>query len=548
MLFVGTAAFEQFLNRKVTMDPGLSGSFETHLKERFSYDWRTQEVDVGGSDFWLHISDETKIFLWEATGWRKETKPISLREMYGNPWRNRVELLDDWLRLPRRAQLEALVFLLGETHETTHHVDFLCTPFAVNLYTKVIREYTALQDFAPALLKRPELLPSRLIDFETHAASQNIRADDSILKLWRPVRAQLLSLVSYGVGSQVRPRDSIEVGWAGNRDPLYLFGESFERILVNGFLTTVRRSGDSAWFLSPLTFIENRAVANMVAFALYFVGESAGPVVADLIRILYRSEQAQTEYLFVLDLLSRFHGYRDFEDAIITASYFDLFHHILLNAEVLGWYALHAPPMTNKVHLFATNPVLRFIVGVKSIEDVIRKGSSSQRVLSAAEFLDNCDATELAQKLHIATAAEALQQASEVVCVVANGMVPNTKNSEMRTHFAAVLGRLALCLKARSGTYDCDLGIPEFGTPFAAREMIDDKVGRAITTDLDPPISVREWFKFRDSLCFSFQLTRSQKIEGLRKQFGSRSIRTGRYFDAILNSKFARSFRLSRGR
>src|SRR6516164_1225327 len=117
----------------------LPGPLEALLRGRFGYDWRTQEVDIGGTDFMHKMSGEAREFIWLAAGSPSENKRLTLKQQYGHPWRDDPLLISRWRKLPQTAQLETLVFVMSEVHEVIHHVDFLCTPFAVNLHTKLMR-------------------------------------------------------------------------------------------------------------------------------------------------------------------------------------------------------------------------------------------------------------------------------------------------------------------------------------------------------------------------------------------------------------------------
>src|SRR6516162_372348 len=495
----------------------LPGPLQALLRGRFGYDWRTQEVDIGGTDFMHKMSGEAREFIWLAAGSPSENKRLTLKQQYGHPWRDDPLLISRWRKLPQTAQLETLVFVMSEVHEVIHHVDFLCTPFAVNLHTKLMREYWALQDFAPFLLKRPELMPSRLIEFEAHAARIGLGPNDPARRRWRNLQPGLMSLLAYGDGRDIWPHQGIEIGWAGDRDPIYLFGEPFEKIRVNGFFASLRPVGETSWYLRPLSFMETRAVANMVAWAVEFVGDGARPRIAELIRILYRSEAIAADYLAILDLFSRGFGYKDFEAVILDAPEL-MFRQVWIVASGLGWYALHATALRQKGDLPATNPVFRFINAVKEMENLL--GEVSPKFRSMASSLEDFDRTGTAQQLQLGSAAESLEHARKLVVELAELNSLLTKHEDMRAHFAKVLERTASCLKVRGDVYASGVGMPEDGNPLSAAELDDKNVAEAIGTDLDPAPSVREWFKVRDDILFSFRMPQSKKIRTLFDQFG----------------------------
>jgi hypothetical protein len=229
----------------------MTSTIDERLRNRFSYDWRTQEVAFGGPDLVDTLSVMSRA-LFAMSLDRAPTQ--TLNYMYNFLWRHDAEVMRHWRCMKLAEKVEALTVAVAEVHETTHHVDFLCTPFAVTLHTRTMREYWGLQYFAPLLIEQPELLPGRLIEFEMHAENLNLPADHLARRLWPDVWLPLRALLAFGDGSGVWPHGGIEIGWGSNREPYPVLGQPFEKIWVNGILGTVRRPGNTDWYLRPLTF------------------------------------------------------------------------------------------------------------------------------------------------------------------------------------------------------------------------------------------------------------------------------------------------------
>ena len=491
-----------------------SSESEPILRSRFVFDWRTQVIEVGGSDFGRAISPEAQEFIWLASGCPDKTGPVSLEDSYGHRWVDDPQLLTKWVQLPRFAQIETLIFVMAEVHEVIHHVDFLCTPFAVNLHSKIIREYWALQDFAPILLDRRELMPNRMIEFEAHANQLGLKSDDPAWPHWRRLRGPLMSLLAYGDGRDVWPHEQVIPGWEGNHDAFYLFGEPFDKVCVSGFFYTLRPQGQHKWYMRPLIIFETRAVANMVLWALEFVGDDARPAIAETIQILYGRDGMARDYLGIIDLFSQAFKFKDFEDAILSAK--DELRHLLILASAAGWYSLHASAIRKRGDLLATNPILRLITAVRGVESLCE---GEPQIIIAAKLLEDFDRSDIAHRFKLATAAESIQHSRALIVELRKMNQTKTRNPEMRAHFAALLDRIAVGLGTRDDSYISHLGMPESGNPLSAPELRDEKVATAITSDLKPASSVRDWFRTRDSIHFSFA-PRSEKARALFEHFG----------------------------
>ena len=97
-----------------------------------------------------------------------------------------------------------LGFSTIDSHEFTHHIDFMTTPFGVNFHRTVLEEYVALQQFASELLKFPDIITSgmKLLDFDD--LTKGITASYKLIKSWHLLKAKLMFFDAYfGPGKKV---------------------------------------------------------------------------------------------------------------------------------------------------------------------------------------------------------------------------------------------------------------------------------------------------------------------------------------------------------
>jgi hypothetical protein len=237
-----------------------------------------------------------------------------------------------------------------------------------------------------------------------------------------------------------------------------------------------------------------------------------------MLRAFYRHPDAIPDYLVILDMLAVRWGYADIETLLIEAPS-ELRRTVLVVASGACWYALHARPPRDPHDTFESNPVLRFLAVCAAIEQRWRQDPALLPVDSMAEFLKRVDGTSLARQWKVVPAAEAIEHALQVVSRDRERNA-QTCNPDMRAHFTSVLDRLEVCLRARqSEGYASHLGMPEEGSTMNAPELDDKRVREAITRDLEPSNSVRDWFRIRDGILFRFAPPKREKLAALFRHF-----------------------------
>jgi hypothetical protein len=96
-----------------------SSTIVERLRERFSYDWRTQEVLFGGSD----LLEMLPVMARALFAMSLDSAPApTLNYMYHFLWRKDADVMSHWRNMSLTEKVEALIVAVSEVHETAHHV------------------------------------------------------------------------------------------------------------------------------------------------------------------------------------------------------------------------------------------------------------------------------------------------------------------------------------------------------------------------------------------------------------------------------------------
>lgn len=494
---------------------------------KVGYSARTMELDLQGDRIFVSLSNPAKAFLYDALD-LTPGEGIRVGQLFGRRWTDDAALMRQFKAMPESASTEVLGFVGLIVHEFTHHLDFLTTPFGLNFHSKTIREYWSMQDFAPVLLENPELIPERLIDFETHFAAvqragrdnveipwYSMRAWDSLeLKTyWENLRGQVLTFEAWGDASTIRPLGyQIEPGLLGEPNSITIFGQKFEVVTVNSFFTSIRPNGVNNWYLRHLTILETRAVANSLNWHLSLLGDAGLPDVHRFFVDVYGHEDLPRDYLFLFDLIARGFGSESFA-ALLAKGAIGAIREALSMLITSCWYALQAPPPMDQMSLLASSSIVRLLVILQTFDD-IRAGRRKGGFASFVDLAGEVDQSEQAMKMHFRPIGEIMPFCRALTEKLAAMNEEKTWNPEVRSHFGRVLSLLAGSLGRRDG-YASLSGMPAEGNPVLGLD--EDDV--ALLEPYEPPAGVREWFTFRRDALFVFR-PRSWTIDKLETHFG----------------------------
>jgi len=435
----------------------------------------------------------------------------SSRRVFGKAWRHGdrftyEELLsgESWpsaavaayKALPDDERIEVLALSGFYIHELVHKIDFLTTPFGVAFYGRACLETLGFQECTAQLI-------AWLGRSGDHAPLRDVRVQSDAVLVQEGMDA-LLARVRWFDALRGAPAKAVDDGWAGDRALMTLFGHELSWCCVHEIMPTVSLPDDPRQYLRPLTILENRAVAISILHLFWRLGadDYASSELARYMRVFYEPRFAYPDYRFLLDLFARAVGATDFTTLVETKGPAAL-RAVVQQIVILGWYALHAPPvMPADEETFAnSSPVVRLIFALTSLEHGLHSETSYS---TGVEFLESLDADELARKLRLSHCRDVLDY-----CVRYLEFMQGLNRSEnahpgLAAHFNYIFDvQLGQLRRRLTRGYESMLGMPDDGHLLGGFEELTLD-GHLLLETYRAPCDVRQWFAARENLLFGF--------------------------------------------
>jgi len=430
-----------------------------------------------------------------------ETGYVSYSELYETRWCEKPRILAHYERLDAEQKNEVLGFVALTLHELTHHIDFLTTPFGVNFHAKTCREYINFQAFSQFLLADHKLVPAGFLAyFEDYLIQGGMALPETASRSWEHLRGQVLTFEAWGDGGMVRPRKKrIQPGWGENRNPVQLLGNALHKVTVNGFFLTVGIPHHLDWYLRPLTLFETRAIANSVLWILYLLDQKGSAVedVRSFLRAFYPKETCPPDYWLIFDLLANLWGYAGFDELLAGGSC-NALRQVLMLASGASWYALHAPPPMGPDSGLTSNPVVRLLCFLQSLNAAAKQKLKFESLVA---FADQIDGSDLGRQYDCPRVSEILSFCISFLSHHTSMNKTAVRDTELQRHFARIFKIQFDQMKKRiTDGYASILSMPEHGNPYFALET--DKEADQLLFEYKPSARVEGWFAFRQNLLY----------------------------------------------
>jgi hypothetical protein len=476
---------------------------------------RTLELKIP-ADLSSNLSPEARFFIGIAI--EQPTTPYSLTD---SAWTSDPDAKSFFEKCDEDVQLEILGFITLFVHENTHRIDFLISPFGLQYYTTLIREYWCLQEFLPELLDDPDTVNQ--VRFLAGLGEKAVTTPDNsrLKRLWDHLRPLVHTSYAWGDLGTTKPLGKyIESGWGrdleGVGDPFGL-GLRLEFVTVLSFFHTFRIPEEKLWYLRPLTIFETKAVVNTLLFIMR-VGGDLGPKLCDLyFRKFYEEKRTELprDYFLLLDLGARFYDQPSFAELLSTRQS-ELLRSVLLLVSTGCWYALQAPPVREGQDDRIGNPILRLWCAFMFLKDVARGRAGTDGEPTAVSLL-RLEKSKMAKQLFQASISTALDNCSAVIRQVADLNRERTWNPEVRGHFEHIFKLMRPHFETRERSYVSPLGMPDHGNPFSGCRGPAD--WELTYDDYVVPSAVTDWFGIRSDLLFNLLAPPAAVIERLDRHF-----------------------------
>jgi tetratricopeptide (TPR) repeat protein len=427
--------------------------------------------------------------------WRHGDHATIAELLSGDPWPR--DAIDAYKALPQDERMEALALAGFTVHEMVHKIDFFTTPFGVAFHGRSCLETLGLQQFAPQIIASVERsgehsplrdAPGRRND---HLVSEGMDA--------------LLARIRWFDVIRGAPPRYVTSGWAGSKDiPLHLLNQRFYPVTVHNLMTTLALPEQPAGYLRPLTILESRAVAISLLHLFGRLGadDYACAEVAAYLNTFYEPRAEYPDYRFLLDLFASTSGTHDFAHVVSTGGPATL-EALLRLVIVVGWYALHAPPiMPDEDDAFSnSNTITRLIAALRCLEDEVREKVTGR---AGTEFLDLVERSTLAQSLRLRPCEDVLNYCLGYITFVKDRNRNENTHPGLAAHFDYIFDVQLAQFERRLGRgYESMLGMPDRGHLLGGFE--DLRTDEHFLLEAYPaPIEVQQWFTVRENLVFGY--------------------------------------------
>lgn len=427
-------------------------------------------------------------------------------------------------RLSPHERLEVHVVLGFVTHETTHKVDLLISPFGVQYLALLIKEYQLLQEIMPRLLDERYFKTGFPILALADQIPPSVMGNGALLSLWNEFRPYLLRAVAWGDMGDVRPDASkITIGWPGlapPAGPYFKTSDTIELIVVNKIFCSFRLEGAGNKYVRPTSILETKALAGTLLRLLDIVPDSRD--MSQYYEAVYGAHQEglQHDYLLTIDIIARMHGSPNF-GALLAKANRSRIRHLLLITQAVCWFALHGSPIPQG-HVgtggLSGNPVVRLFTALSHLPQALQEEEKTEALTSAA-LLSRLERYPLFRGLDQLPVHEAVDAAHFTLGQLEHE-VTLIWNPEVREHFRRVIGIMRPHFADRRDHYGLALGQPDNGN---ARDFAHTEASMELFFhDHEPHGGYREWLTLRPKILFSRHVPRDEVFNTLHKHFHAR--------------------------
>src|ERR1700722_10009872 len=308
-----------------------------HLKSALlAADFQPHSLTVGtGARGLSRFASPSSLHIF-ARAWRHGDRATIEESFSGDPWPTAA--LEAYASLPEDERMEVLGLTGFQIHESVHKIDFLTTPFGAAFHGRCCLETLGFQECAPQIitwLERSAGYPPMrelLSDTEAERVQDGLDGLSARIRWFDAIRGA--------------PPRFVEEGWGGDRSPVSLLNFELRKVTVHNLMATLELPGQSGAYLRPLTILESRAVALSLLHLFDRLGadDYACSEIARYVRLFYPHSSTSNDYTFLLNLFAHLGEASDFP-SLIEKGGPAVLKGILQNIVVLGWYALHAPPL-----------------------------------------------------------------------------------------------------------------------------------------------------------------------------------------------------------
>jgi hypothetical protein len=420
------------------------------------------------------------------------------------PWNERAR--GRFVGMPLESQIEVLGFLSALTHEWTHHLDLLATPFGANYHSKLAREYIYFQRMLPVLQDHgPELLDLPLVDrFADLAFGREAYLESGPEgRAWRDLGGVAL----FDEFMRGAPPRRVELGWPGPGSMTISIGDlSYEKVTVNQVWCTVK-SHNLAGYLGAHEILEGRALAMNLLLVWDRLGEDASDdeVRRTFQEYIHTYYENAPRYLTAIEMVAG----RPAKELMDSGDLSEIYRAIT-STMMAGWYAVHSPPPQSGADIIGSLTT-RFLVAARAFAQHdwwnVKGG-----VIGLLEAIDKSY-----PELFPRTANEAMLQSCDAVQFAREILVNECSDIEMRTWYCKVLDAISSTLLARSGAgYNSPWGMTLEGNVLGPA---DDALDAGVLQLDNPPPKVEEWIELRAWVLFRHGQG-AEKLESLSDWFG----------------------------
>ena len=447
---------------------------------------------------------------------------VSQDALISGSWRRDTLLLQKYEEMGSEERLEVHAIIGFLVHEANHKADLLISPFGLQYFGILLREYEVLQQFLPRALDHVEYVDSiRVLAKLTEPHDGFLTKEPAIREWWDELRLVVRKEIAWGdLGSLTPTLPQIEVGWDGfDSISAHYFGTSLalEQVKILNSFYSFRPVGTKLWYIRPATIFETKAVAGTLLYLLSIAPDMSEVLLYYQRTYLDRKDSYIPDYFFALDQIAVMHGFDDLEH-VFKVNNPDLLRHVLMCAQSLCWFALHAPPQLRdgeKKSGVAGNPVLRLFAGMHALMDCLKR-AKEEGLITLAQVLMLIEQHPVFIALEQAPIAQVLNDCRSFLAAV-DKRVDLLWNPSVRSHFRRVFAMAAPLIVDREDRYDHGLGQPQEGNGrLYARTKAQMEV---YYNDHVPKGDYAEWLSMRSTLFFSTAPPSAEYIARLDKHF-----------------------------
>jgi hypothetical protein len=430
------------------------------------------------------VSPRSRLFLtWDG--------PWTLQDLLSNEqWP--PEMVERYKELSDDERLEVLGFTGFYTHELTHKIDFLTTPFGVHFYGCACLEFLGICRHGNRLIdelqKTPELRALR----DLPRVSDEPTVDSGV--------AGVLARVWYFDSFRGADQRYVQRGWGDNLQPVALLGRELEKVIVHDNMLSVRLPDQPSLYLRPLAILEGRALAITCQHLYMRLGRDdyAAREIGRYVNEFYRPWDIYPDYSFLLSLFASFRGYENIQ-AAVEADEASWMYEALLPITVVGWYSLHAPPLMTRDSVENSSPPLRLIIALQALERAARKGKS---YADGTEFMEDIDREGRREGFDLMPVEEILDYCLAYLQEVRRRNREENNRAGIRQHFDRIFEIQEQQLTRRRGSgYVSSLGMPDHGFINAFTQDFDTEL---LLEPYESEDEVTQWFGIRENLLFHY--------------------------------------------